>query len=252
MNRQLLPRRAEIRATSRVPQRNTAAPAQERAKEVIAARPRVLRRPAVLALVTAGAAGSALLAWVLLTGSGDTTADQPSPFARAGAAPTATAPTASARAGSTVAAGRDPFAADGLAARGQAPGTGGPGLGAPPNDAPTSPPHTEAVVPAPAPASPTTSPTGAPAPGGGSASPTVTVTVTTAASYLGLYGWNGDRAAFRLNTTPFHLTVGSSWSTGLRFIGTVKKGTLTCAVVSNPATQQTSLTVCPGQVVRLG
>jgi len=229
-------------------------PAPERAQQVVAARAPVLRRPAVLVLVTAGAAGLALLAWVLLTGSADATEGQASPFARPAARPTATAaPTSStARAGSTLPAGRDPFAGDGLGAGAKAGGGSAPGLGAPPDGAPTSPPHTETVVPVPAPASPTTSPTGAPPPGGGgAASPTVTVTVTTGASYLGLYGWNGDRAAFRLNTTPFHLTVGSSSSTGLRLTSTVRKGSLTCAVVSNPSTHQTSLTVCPGQVVRL-
>ena len=143
------------------------------------------------------------------------------------------------------ATGRDPFEGDGALA-------GARGAVAPSSAALTSPPHTQTSAPASpgAPAGmptglPTTAPTHAPAPTGA----TATVTVTTGATYLGLYGWNGNRAAFRVNAKAYSVARGAAFGSGLRFTGVVQRGGEACAIVAHAGG---TVTVCPGQVLHIG
>jgi hypothetical protein len=188
------------------------------------ARNRVLRRPAVLALVAGGGAVLAGLGWTFLSSSRNDaglaasagltrpTAATPSPSG----ATTTTAPSPD---GSGAA--RNPFG-DGPAAV---------------VTAPTTSPH---VVPTPALVDPASA---APAP----STVTVTVTAPGAATYVGLYGWNGNRASFRVNARTYSVHVGAHFGPDLVFGGVV--GTAPrCAQVTYA---DGSVTLCPGQVTAL-
>jgi hypothetical protein len=160
------------------------------------------------------------------------------------------------------AAGRDPF--------GGTPGAAVPSTRPPADDvasgrpAPTSPattaPAATALTTAPttAPTSaPTTAPTTAPAPvtvtttvtrtAAPTVTPTVTMTAPASAVYVGFYLWNGEKASFRVNTRTYSKAVGSTFGPQLTFTSIVK-GPPRCAKLRY---QGKSLTLCPGQVVRL-
>ena len=202
---------------------------------------RVLRRPAVLALVAVAAVVLAGLGWTLLS-SGSEPTGTASTLLRPRAGSPAVTPSPSLGAtgpGGTVP--RNPFAnqAD------------------PAVTAPTTPPHVVSTPAAPGPTggeTPRASATGtatptSPATGGPSAAPTVTVTVTNAAAptYVGLYAWNGSRASFRVNARTYSVHVGTRFGPGLTFSAVVR-GDPPCARVTHA---KGSFTLCPGQVTTL-
>jgi hypothetical protein len=87
-------------------------------------------------------------------------------------------------------------------------------------------------------------------PGADGVAPSVartTVTVTVAATYIGLYTWNGSRASFRVNARTYSVPVGTTFGPGLRFTAIVE-GSPRCARVQHG---EDTLTLCPGQVTAL-
>jgi hypothetical protein len=205
---------------------------------------RVLRRPAVLALVAAGAVAVAGLGWTQLRSSAAEDTVQASVLVRPRPASTP-APGATAAATPTtqgdLLVGRDPFSQEPAAAV----------------TAPTTSPHVlETALPSPS-GEPTTTQPGPtdgalPQPstsGAPSAAPRVTVTVTAPGSptYVGLYAWNGSRASFRVNARTYSVPVGAHFGAGLTFTDVVR-GDPPCARVTHA---KGSFTLCPGQVTTL-
>jgi hypothetical protein len=203
---------------------------------------RVLRRPAVLALVAAGAVVVAGLGWMQLSSSGTDAAA--SALVRARPAPTPAAggtATGSSTDSGDLPVGRDPFAKE----------------AAPVLTAPTTPPHVVATAtPSPSGDAPTTQPgptdsvTTQPSPAATpSTDPGATVTVTApgGSTYVGLYAWNGSRASFRVNARTYSVHVGTRFGPGLEFT-TVVRGDPPCARVTHA---KGSFTLCPGQVTTL-
>jgi hypothetical protein len=202
---------------------------------------RVLRRPAVLALVAAGAVVVAVLGWTQLTSSGTDAVAPASVLVRPPAAATPGTGTTSTGAPTTqdeIAVGRDPFANE----------------SAPADTPPTTSPHIvdatpsgDATTPQPVPTDsvPTqASPGGTPSDAPGV---TVTVTATGGPSYVGLYAWNGSRASFRVNARTYSVAVGTRFGPGLTFASVVR-GDPPCARVTHA---KGSFTLCPGQVTTL-
>jgi hypothetical protein len=109
----------------------------------------------------------------------------------------------------------------------------------------------------PAPAGPArnpfVAPTGADAAGGTGSTPVVTVTrtvtVTPSASpaplYVGLYGWTGAKASFRVNQTPYLEASGQTFGGLFTFVGPTTLGSQQCAKVLFGTV---TTTVCPGEV----
>jgi hypothetical protein len=240
VNRQLLPRqraRGPQRATPRV----TAAPARpvaqpSRGTGGPAGSTRVLRRPAVLALIAAACALLGVLGWtVLRSPSAPSTRAASSVLVRPTTTETgapATITSAGAGEGGLPQSGRDPFGdEDPVTSTGRA-----------------TPPHIEPT------AAPTSAPTpqpgsgpgadGMPADGSGTVA---TVTVTVGPTYVGLYAWNGSRASFRVNARTYSVHAGATFGPGLRFTAVVP-GSPRCARLQHA---EDNFTLCPGQVTPL-
>ncbi len=242
MSRQLLPRqRTELPARGRNGTPTPAAPAPA----APAGSARLLRRPAVLALVACAAAVLAGLAWTLVRTPGEATAENASALVRPAATtaatptPTPTPTRRSAEVPSGAPSARDPFGGE--------PAPGGPST-RPPADTVASGTAAPATAPtatpaaSPAPGVVTTTVTARPA-----ATPTVTMTAPGSAVYVGLYLWNGDRASFRVNARTYSKPVGSTFGPQLTFARIVE-GTPRCARLTY---QGKAFTLCPGQVVEL-
>jgi hypothetical protein len=193
----------------------------------------VLRRPLVLGLVAGACAVLGVLAWTVLRSSTDPTAGTaPSVLVRPGATQAPAPAAGSARTGDddgVPLAGRNPFGDDGAIA------TTGPAI--PPQVEPSPTPAASA-----SPASTSTASTSMDGAGSGA-----TVTVTVGPTYVGLYGWNGSRASFRVNARAYSVRVGAAFGPRLRFTAVVP-GTPRCAKVQHG---QDTFTLCPGQFTTL-
>jgi hypothetical protein len=100
---------------------------------------------------------------------------------------------------------------------------------------------------------PTPGGAGAGGAGGTGSAPAVTVTRTVTAApsaspaplYLGLYGWTGAKASFRVNQTPYLEASGQTFGGLFTFVAPTTLGSQQCAKV---LVGTVTSTVCPGEV----
>jgi hypothetical protein len=245
VSRQLLPRPSTRTPAPRGRRASTARATAGAAPSEPTAPSRVLRRPAVLALVAAGAVVLAGLAWTFLSSPRTTEPVSASVLVRPRPPGTTSpgTPSVSVAGLEQAPVGRNPF--------GSAPAPGAPTTSARLAASPTPPPSgLPAAVPPATAGVPTGAPTTRPSTSGSpSAAPTVTVTVTASGgpTYVGLYAWNGSRASFRVNARTYSMHVGAQFGPGLTFAAIVT-GDPPCARLTHG---KDSFTLCPGQVTAL-